>query len=144
MWNGTKPREIRKDTDRWCSSCRSIGDKAENYRHSFLNLWGDNFVYRTVCAKFVELKWESDTPAYAAFEVLRYGLVYLFSRVKKEEFGYSDLATIHVNHIGLQVVAPTAYFAKHKLGWPEKPCKVHSGQMVYTLLWAHRRPRCGS
>ena len=29
-------------------------------------------------ARFVELKWGSDTPAYAAFEVLRYGLVYLF------------------------------------------------------------------
>ncbi len=71
-------------------------------------------------ARFVELKWESDTPAYAAFEVLRYGLVYLFSRVKAIEFGYVDLPMMRVGRVDLQVLAPAVFFDKHDLGWLEQ------------------------
>lgn len=70
-------------------------------------------------ARFVELKWGSDTPAYAAFEVLRYGLVYLFSRVKME-FGYADRRMMRVNRIDLQVLAPAVFFDKHDLKWLER------------------------
>ena len=68
-------------------------------------------------ARFVELKWESDTPAYAAFEVLRYGLVYLFSHVNAMELGYGDRRMMHVGRIDLQVVAPTVFFEQHDLLW---------------------------
>lgn len=71
-------------------------------------------------AKFVELKWASDTPAYAAFEVLRYGLVYLFSRVNAEKLGYADQQLMRVAHVDLQVVAPAVFFDKHDLGWLER------------------------
>ncbi|MEE9206012.1 MAG: hypothetical protein V3U50_03410 [Acidimicrobiia bacterium] len=71
-------------------------------------------------ARFVELKWESDTPAYAAFEVLRYGLVYLFSRVNVVEFGYADRRMMRVGRVDLQVLAPTVFFDKHDLGWLER------------------------
>lgn len=71
-------------------------------------------------ARFVELKWESDTPAYATFEVLRYGLVYLFSRVNVVEFCYADRRMMRVGRIDLQVLAPTIFFDKHDLGWLER------------------------
>ena len=66
-------------------------------------------------AQFVELKWESDTPAYAAFEVLRYGLVYLFSRVNAVAFNYADRPLMRVNRVDLQVLAPAVFFDKHEL-----------------------------
>lgn len=71
-------------------------------------------------ARFVELKWESDTPAYAAFEVLRYGLVYLFSRVNVVEFDYADRRMMRVGRVDLQVLAPTVFFDRHDLGWLER------------------------
>ncbi len=71
-------------------------------------------------ARFVELKWKSDTPAYAAFEVLRYGLVYLFSRVNVVEFDYADRQMMRVGRVDLQVLAPTVFFDKHDLGWLER------------------------
>ena len=71
-------------------------------------------------AQFVELKWESDTPAYAAFEVLRYGLVYLFSRVNAATFGYLDLQMMRVSRVDLQVVAPAVFFEQHDLWWLEQ------------------------
>ena len=70
-------------------------------------------------ARFVELKWESDTPAYAAFEVLRYGLVYLFSRVNLARF-YSERQLMRVGRVNLQVLAPTNFFCQHDLGWLER------------------------
>ncbi len=72
----------------------------------------------TAC--FVELKWESDTPAYAAFEVLRYGLVYLFSHVNAVKFDYVDLPVMRVGRVDLQVLAPAVFFDKHELGWLER------------------------
>jgi hypothetical protein len=71
-------------------------------------------------AQFVELKWESDTPAYAAFEVLRYGLVYLFSRVNAAKFDYADRSMMRVNHVDLQVLAPAVFFNKHDLAQLER------------------------
>ena len=71
-------------------------------------------------ARFVELKWESDTPGFAAFEVLRYGLVYLFCRINAAEFDYTDRRLMRVGRVDLQVVAPTAFFEKHDLGWLER------------------------
>jgi hypothetical protein len=71
-------------------------------------------------AQFVELKWESDTPAYAAFEVLRYGLVYLFSRVNAKKFDYAGRRLMRVGRVDLQVVAPAVFFDQHDLGWLER------------------------
>ena len=71
-------------------------------------------------AQFIELKWESDTPAYAAFEVLRYGLVYLFSRANSVQFEYSDRQLMGVSRVELQVVAPRVFYDRHDLSWLEK------------------------
>ncbi len=71
-------------------------------------------------ARFFELKWASDTPAYAAFEILRYGLVYLFCRVNAVKFGYADLPLMQVSRVGLQVVAPRCFYDKQDLAWLQR------------------------
>jgi len=81
-------------------------------------------------ARFVELKWESDTPAYAAFEVLRYGLAYLFCRINAAEFEYTDRPLMQVHRIDLQAVAPTAFFEKHDLGWLERGLDLAVGSLA--------------
>ncbi len=71
--------------------------------------------YRDSYAEFVELKWKSDTPAYAAFEILHYGLAYLFSFVNRAQFGYLDKRLMTVSGVSLSVLAPHRYFAPYDL-----------------------------
>jgi hypothetical protein len=71
-------------------------------------------------ARFVELKWQSDTSAFAAFEVLRYGLIYLFCRANAARFIYADRPLMGVSRVDLQVIAPTAFYERHDLGWLER------------------------
>ena len=59
-----------------------------------------------------ELKWKSDTPIYAAFEILRYGLAYLLCRANAK-LGYTEFDTMKVSALGLNVVAPLPYY-EHK------------------------------
>ena len=75
--------------------------------------------FRDNSAEFIELKWASDTPAYAAIEILRYGIAYLYSFVNSGELGYSELPMMKMGLIHLQVVAPSEYYEKHNLHWLE-------------------------
>ena len=62
----------------------------------------------------IELKWgESNTPAYALFEILEYGLTYLFARAHKRDFGLTGRSVMGVRHVTLEVVAPPAFFARN-------------------------------
>jgi hypothetical protein len=60
-----------------------------------------------------ELKWKSDTPIYAAFEILRYGLAYLLCRKNP---AYASLETMKVEALGLNVLAPPSYYG-FDLSW---------------------------
>ena len=66
-------------------------------------------------ARFVELKWASDNPVYAAFELLRYGLVYVYSRVRKEEMGYGDRLLMKPERVFLFVLAPPPFYRGYAL-----------------------------
>jgi hypothetical protein len=68
-------------------------------------------------ADFIELKWESDTPAYAAFEILRYGLAYLLSYINRETFKYAKKPLMNIKEISLRVLAPRAYYDDSDLTW---------------------------
>lgn len=57
-----------------------------------------------------ELKWKTDTPVYAAFEILRYGLAYLLCRTKLAYAG----PTMTVHALGLNVLAPHWYYETEK------------------------------
>lgn len=73
--------------------------------------------HRNDCATFVELKWESDTPAFAAFEILLYGLAYLFCYVHRQAFGYESKKLMKVKKVSLRVLAPHPYFENSDLTW---------------------------
>jgi hypothetical protein len=61
----------------------------------------------------VELKIKSDTPLYAAMEILGYGLIYLASRTDRAEilkYNVADLPVLNANRISLCVLAPANYY----------------------------------
>lgn len=64
---------------------------------------------------FIELKIRSDTPLYAALEVLDYGVLYAFSRINARslnyEQGFSEI--LDARRIGLRVLAPNRFY-EHK------------------------------
>lgn len=59
-----------------------------------------------------ELKLASDTPLYAAKEILLHGLLYLFTRTHIRELGYEQRSfkLLEANIIHLRVLAPEAYY----------------------------------
>ena len=63
--------------------------------------------------RLVELKWMSDTPPFALFEVLEYGLAYLLARLHRKELGLEarPLMRDGVRHVRLEVVGPRDFFA---------------------------------
>jgi len=73
--------------------------------------------YRNERVELVELKWESDTPAYAAIEILRYGLIYLLSYVNRDAFGYADNPLMGTGLVSLRVLAPQKFFDDCNLTW---------------------------
>lgn len=71
-------------------------------------------------AEFVELKWKGNTPIFAAFEILVYGLAYLFARDNQKTFAYQEKLLIGVNEVSLHVLAPHAYYIGYDLTWLER------------------------
>ena len=65
----------------------------------------------------VELKWASDTPAFAAFEILQYALACLLCRQNMDTFGYADKQLLGAERISLQVLAPQEYYTPYDLGF---------------------------
>ena len=70
-------------------------------------------------ARLVELKWGSDSPASALFQVLEYGLAYLLARVRRREFGLDERAIMQdsVTSVRLEVVAPKAFYRDDGAAW---------------------------
>lgn len=68
---------------------------------------------------FIELKIKSDTPLFAALEVLDYGVLYVFSRTNRYFLGYTPgcREILDAHHIGLRVLAPLAFYKKYTLSW---------------------------
>jgi hypothetical protein len=62
-----------------------------------------------------ELKWESNSPAYAAFEILLYGICYVICRARGMEFGYEELEPMQASHVRLNVLAPAHFYDGHSL-----------------------------
>jgi hypothetical protein len=68
--------------------------------------WGDG------CFEFVELKIDSDTPLFAAIEILVYGLLWLLCRRDRVRLGYSSANPIlDAQRLRLSVLAPYIYYA---------------------------------
>ena len=68
--------------------------------------------------ELTELKWKSDTPAFAAFEILRYGVAFLYSYVNQHELKYDKKELMGVHRASLRVLAPAEFYDQHHhLDW---------------------------
>jgi hypothetical protein len=63
--------------------------------------------------EFVELKIKSDTPVFAAIEILVYGLLWLLSRRDREILGYDAGPMLDARELGLSVIAPRDYYSRY-------------------------------
>lgn len=70
--------------------------------------------------EFIELKIDSDTPLFAAFEITINGLIYILSR---ENYGDEHLVgkeLLSAKKINLQTLAPQSFYSRCRLNWLEK------------------------
>lgn len=69
--------------------------------------------------EFIELKTavDSGTPLFAAMEILKYGVVYLFCRIDRDVSEWLDLnqKLLNASHVGLRVLAPADYYVGYDL-----------------------------
>ncbi len=70
--------------------------------------------------EFIELKIDSDTPLFAAFEIMVNGLIYLLSRENYVDKGFDTNELLNAKEITLQILAPKNYYARCHLAWLEK------------------------
>ena len=90
-----------------CPTASGIGDHSRN-RHSNVDLvhWSEP----TRHARLVELKWQSDHPAAAVRQVLRYGAAYVFCRMHRNQLPLQRASVMDARHVSLLVAAPALYF----------------------------------
>lgn len=69
---------------------------------------------------FIELKVaDKNGPLFAAFEIIKYGMVYVFSRVHAEQLGYKvkNKELLRASDVRLQVLAPVAFYEAEFIEW---------------------------
>ena len=67
-----------------------------------------------VKARLIELKWASNTPAHALFQILEYGLAYVFARLHMRELHLEKRRLMQVEQVQLEVVGPRDFFDHEK------------------------------
>ena len=67
-----------------------------------------------VKARLIELKWANNTPVHALFQILEYGIAYVFARIHVDELHLEKRHLMHVEKIGLEVVGPRNFFVNEK------------------------------
>ena len=69
--------------------------------------------------EFIELKYDDGTPLFAAFEIVKYALLFLISRERRDDFKYSHERNplIWARAVDLIVLAPSGYYAPYSLRW---------------------------
>ena len=81
----------------WSNQCpvaSGIADSHDSRRAvDLVHLSGDT-------ARLIELKWASNTPVHAQFQLLEYGLAYVLARLRKSELRLDDQQLMQVRHTG--------------------------------------------
>lgn len=94
-----------------------VGQGADKHRNiDLIHRCGDG------AYEFIELKVDSDTPLYAAMEILQNAVLYIFSREneRKMEWGSDKQELLRVAKvIHLRVLAPCSYYEGYILEWLE-------------------------
>ena len=68
--------------------------------------------------EFIELKYDCDTPLFAAFEILKYGMLYVFTRQHLKDLTVSPGTNLFaLSHVHLRIVAPAIYYSGCRLEW---------------------------
>lgn len=95
-----------------------VGPRADKHRNIDLIHRCEDGAY-----EFIELKVNSDTPLYAAMEILQNAVLYIFSRENEQKMKWGSVnpkplreATV----IHLRVLAPRSYYEGYNLDWLEK------------------------
>ena len=103
-----------------CPTASGITDASESRRDSFAKGKGRNIdlVYRPESSdrvRFVELKWETkkDDPNSALWQIVRYGIAYVFCRIHKDKLPVTDRPLMSARHVGLEVAAPRQFYMGH-------------------------------
>lgn len=65
-------------------------------------------------ARLVELKWTSNTPVHALFQILEYGLAYILARLHVRELQLEKRRLMDVRKIALEVIGPYEFFMYEK------------------------------
>jgi hypothetical protein len=113
--NGSREKRLEKaiarlSTDDWVNQVPTAsGVMGSGERHRNIDLAhrieSDHF-------EFIELKINSDSPLYAAMEILSYGLIYLLSREHRTTLGYAaHNSLLRASCIELKVLAPLSFYA---------------------------------
>lgn len=70
--------------------------------------------------EFIELKVDSDTPLFAAFEITVNGLIYLASMENYADKYLSGKELLNAKNISLQTLAPKTFYSRCRLSWLEE------------------------
>ena len=94
-----------------------IGPRADKHRNIDLIHRCEDGAY-----EFIELKVESDTPLYAAMEILQNAVLYIFSRENQQKMEWGSAKQellLEATVIHLRVLAPYSYYEGYNLNWLE-------------------------
>jgi hypothetical protein len=69
--------------------------------------------------EFIELKINSDTPMFAAFEIVINGMIYLLSREFYSNQSIDSKEILNAKKVHLQTLAPQNYYFRYSLDWLE-------------------------
>ncbi len=87
--------------------------------------------------EFIELKIASDTPLYAAVEIIGYGSVWLLARATPPTL---RSAIVEADHVDLRVLAPHRYYARYELteleGALDAGCRAIGRERGVTMTFA--------
>lgn len=115
----TLERTITKVTDcNWANqvpTASGVVETATAHNVDLIHRCGSHY-------SFVELKVNADTPLFAAFEILQYGLVFAFFRNNVQRLGYlgfppERLQILRADAVHLRVLAPALYYRPEWLEW---------------------------
>jgi hypothetical protein len=87
--------------------------------------------------EFIELKIHSDTPFYAAIEIIGYGCLWLLTRAN---LATRPSAILEATHVDLKVLAPSPYYASYELsgleGARDQGCRTLGETQCVTVTFA--------
>ncbi|MBN8279018.1 MAG: hypothetical protein J0M16_00220 [Gammaproteobacteria bacterium] len=114
------PEDIWADAENWVNqvpvASGLVDPQADGSRRIDLVHKCGNKAY-----EFIELKTANYTPLYAAMEIVKYGVLYIFCRedARTQDWIYRERELLQAEKIHLRVLAPANYYEGYDLAWLE-------------------------